>query len=167
MQKIYGSFLVLIICLYVSFNATAGDLNVVHLDSTWNGKDVPQKGICQRRGGDGYSPKIKVSKIPSNAASLLFMFTDEDYGNEGGHGGFEIKIPNNSDLIVPSFNKKLPKGFSGVQTHHCDRCQEYGGSDFYNGPCSGGKMHAYSVKVYAKNKAGEKLAEGKLALGIY
>ena len=39
------------------------------------------------------------------------MFTDEDYGNEGGHGGFEIKILNNSDLIVPSFNKMLPQGF--------------------------------------------------------
>ena len=70
-------------------NAFADDLKVQHLDGSWDGKTIPKNGVCLRRGGEGFSPKIGISMMPEETKSIRLIFTDLNYGKEGGHGGIE------------------------------------------------------------------------------
>ena len=96
-------------------NAFADDLRVQHLDGSWDGKTIPKNGVCLRRGGEGFSPKIGISMIPEKTKSIRLMFTDLNYGKEGGHGGIETKINGESEITVPSFRDNLPTGFKGIK----------------------------------------------------
>ena len=150
------------------FNSSfAETLTVKHLDQNWDSKSIPQKGVCLRRGGEGFSPKIEISMIPENAKVIKLMFTDMDYGKEGGHGGIEKKINGQKVLVVPSFRDNLPKGFIGIKKHHCKKCKKIGGNDFYNGPCSPKRKHTYKVFVYANDDNGKIISKGSLTLGKY
>jgi phosphatidylethanolamine-binding protein (PEBP) family uncharacterized protein len=167
-RNIFKSVLISLFCVSVSFSASAADLTLSHLDPAWkDGKgDVPEKGLCKRDGG-GMSPPIKVSGIPSETVKLLINFTDEDYGDEGGHGGFEFKIFGESEVTIPSIEggvDKMPPNMKGVIEHHGG---DRNNGTYYLGPCSGGRGNTYTVYIYAKDKADEELAKGKLSLGIY
>ena len=59
-------------------------------------------------------------------ASLLFIFTDEKYGNEGSHGGSEINKIDNPELIIPSFKEQLLDNYSSIKAHDCNHFREYG-----------------------------------------
>ena len=148
-------------------NAFADDLRVQHLDGSWDGKTIPKNGVCLRRGGEGFSPKIGISMIPEKTKSIRLMFTDLNYGKEGGHGGIETKINGESEITVPSFRDNLPTGFKGIKKHHCKKCREIGGSHYYNGPCSPQSKHTYKVFVYARDNNGKTLVKGSLVLGKY
>ena len=143
-------------------------LIVEHNDSAWNSISVPQKGVCIKRGGGGFSPEIKVTKIPDKSTFLKLMFTDMNYGKEGGHGGIKIPLDGKTEIIIPSFRNTLPKGYQGIKKHHCEECRlkKINVNDYYNGPCSNTK-NTYKVYVYATNKYGIKLAKGSLILGQY
>ena len=154
--------------VFLAGNSNAGDtLMVEHIDKSWNSKKVPKKGVCLRRGGDGFSPEIQISKIPESATLLKLMFTDMNFGKEGGHGGIQTTVNGKTEIIVPSFRDKLPAGFKGIKKHHCKPCRSVGGNDYYNGPCSPQRKHTYKVFVYAISKTGETLAKGNLTLGKY
>ena len=100
--------------VFLAGNSNAGDTLVVeHIDKSWNSKKVPKKGVCLRRGGDGFSPEIRISKIPESATLLKLMFTDMNFGKEGGHGGIQTTVNGKTEIIVPSFRDKLPAGFKG------------------------------------------------------
>jgi phosphatidylethanolamine-binding protein (PEBP) family uncharacterized protein len=150
-------------------NSIAADLKVSHTDPIWTGKDVPEKGICKRHDGKGISPSLKVSRIPSGTSKLVLKFTDYDYGDEGGHGVFEVAVSGKSEINIPSIEgevgttDKLPSNVKGVKTHHCSSCD----GRYYLGPCSGGQGNRYWVYVYAKDGAGKDVAKGKLKLGEY
>lgn len=148
-------------------NAFADTLEVQLLDGSWDGKTIPKIGVCLRRGGEGFSPKIGISMIPEKTKSIRLMFTDLNYGKEGGHGGIETKINGESKITVPSFRDNLPTGFTGIKKHHCKKCREIGGSHYYNGPCSPQRKHLYKVFVYALDNNGKILAKGNLVLGEY
>jgi len=169
MEKFSKFFLVSMFCFCVSCNPSAADLTLSHLDPAWkDGKEeIPDKGICKRDDGKGMSPPIKVSGIPAGTVKLLVNFTDEDYGNEGGHGGFEVKISGQSEVTIPSIEggvDKMPPNIKGVGEHHCFDCN---GGTYYLGPCSGGSGNTYTVYIYAKDKGDEDLAKGKLRQGEY
>lgn len=168
MEKIFKSFLVSLFCLCVSFSVSAADLILSHLDPAWkDGKEgIPDKGLCKRDGG-GMSPPIKVSGIPSGTVKLLINFTDEDYGDEGGHGGFEFKISGESEVTIPSIEggvDNMPPNMKGVIEHHGGDRND---GTYYLGPCSGGSGNTYTVYIYAKDKGDEDLAKGKLRQGQY
>lgn len=171
MVNIGKSFLVAMWCLLISFSAGAADLTLSHLDPAWkDGKgDVPSIGICLARndGGKGMSPSIKVTGIPTGTVTLELHFTDEDWSHEGAHGVVSYKISTGSNpVIVPSFKGEtdtLPENFTEISSHEATSLA--GG--VYLGPCSGGRGHAYTVYVYAKNADGKELAKGKLPLGNY
>ena len=157
---------VFIICVFSSVSVAA-DLKVVHTDPAWNdGKgDVPDKGICKKRMGKGLSPPIQISNIPAGTVKLLVNFTDLDYGDEGGHGGFEVKVSGENNIVFPSMegeaNDKMPPNVTGVQPHHCFSCS----GKYYLGPCSSGIGNNYVVYFYAKNAKGDTIAKGELKLG--
>ena len=168
MHKLSGFILGFLILLFSS-TSWADGLTLSHTDPAWkDGKgDVPGKGICRRNGGKGMSPPLKVSNIPEGTVKLLINFTDEDYGSEGGHGAFELKLSRKTEVDIASIqgegSDKMPPNMKGVGQHHCGSC----GGTYYLGPCSGGRGHFYTVYVYAKNADGKELAKGKLPLGQY
>ncbi|HBP60347.1 MAG TPA: hypothetical protein DD668_12265, partial [Alphaproteobacteria bacterium] len=70
----------------------AADLVVTHTDSDWNDGNgtVPMKGICLKYGGESWSPPMQISGIPDGAETIRLLFTDDNYGREGGHGDFTV-----------------------------------------------------------------------------
>lgn len=158
--------------IFIIINITqlsAAELNVAHIDEDWgNGKgSVPNKGICQYRGGDGMSPAFKISNIPNLTAKIELHFTDEDYDTEGFHGIIGVPLTKNqSEIIISSFKgetNSLPDKYEIIRKHGCYNC----GTGVYLGPCSGGRGHRYNVYIYAKDSAGNTLSKGKLRLGNY
>ena len=148
-------------------SSSAADLKVSFTDSTWSGSTVPDKGICKHRGGEGWSPALRISNIPDGAVKVELRFTDEDWDFEGFHGVVAVKVPAGGKSVdVPSFESEtdtLPAGIESIRAHGCFQC----GGGAYLGPCSGGRNHTYTVYVYAMNAKGETLAKGELSLGSY
>ena len=83
----------------------ASDLIVIHTDIDWkdgNGK-VAKKGICLKYGGESLSPPMQISGIPDGAETIRLLFTDDNYGKEGGHGDFTVKLNGHSSIALPPF----------------------------------------------------------------
>ena len=151
----------------VPATARAGDLTLRHGGEDWNGAKVPNRGICTRRGGEGWSPEIVIGALPEGAVAVELRFTDKDWNDEGAHGIVRIPLETGADsLTVPSFKgetSELPEGISAIASHQCGKC----GGGVYLGPCSGGREHAYVVNAYALGDDGAVIASGSLALGVY
>ena len=98
-------------CTVISFIAVfsiaslswASDLKIVHTDPEWkNGEgNVPEKGICSKHGGGNLTPSLEIRGIPTSSKTLRFMFTDDDHGDEGGHGDFTLQLK--SEITMPTF----------------------------------------------------------------
>ena len=146
----------------------ASDLIVIHTDIDWkdgNGK-VPKKGICLKYGGESLSPPMQISGIPDGAETIRLLFTDDNYGREGGHGDFTVKLNGQSSIELPPFGgdtNYLPANIFGGNGNHCYSCKE---TD-YLGPCSGGRNHTYRVIVHATNAEEVILATGTVLLGQF
>ena len=155
----------------ISITATmswAADLSIVHTDADWNdGKGkVPEKGICLKYDGEGWSPPMKISGIPEGAESIRLLFTDDNYGREGGHGDFTVKLNGQSSIELPPFGgdlNYLPANITGGNGNHCYSCKE----EDYLGPCSGGRNHTYRVIVHATDADEVILATGTVLLGQF
>ena len=165
MKNVFG--LIVLFCVFTMAPLSlAAELTIVHTDPEWeDGKgDVPGKGICHKHGGKGYTPALEISGIPNNALTLRLLFTDDDYGEEGGHGDFILKLNGEIDIKIPSFKDgSLPSNMTGGNGHMCMSCFE---SD-YLGPCSGGKSHTYRVNIYARDSEKSVLAKGTILLGNF
>ena len=146
----------------------ASDLIVIHTDIDWkdgNGK-VPKKGICLKYGGESLSPPMQISGIPDGAETIRLLFTDDNYGREGGHGDFTVKLNGQSSIELPPFGgdtNYLPANIIGGNGNHCYSCKE---TD-YLGPCSGWRNHTYRVIVHATNAEEVILATGTVLLGQF
>ncbi len=146
----------------------ASDLIVIHTDIDWkdgNGK-VPKKGICLKYGGESLSPPMQISGIPDGAETIRLLFTDDNYGREGGHGDFTVKLNGQSSIELPPIGgdtNYLPANIIGGNGNHCYSCKE---TD-YLGPCSGGRNHTYRVIVHATNAEEVILATGTVLLGQF
>ena len=146
----------------------ASDLIVIHTDIDWkdgNGK-VPKKGICLKYGGESLSPPMQISGIPDGAETIRLLFTDDNYGREGGHGDFTVKLNGQSSIELSPFGgdtNYLPANIIGGNGNHCYSCKE---TD-YLGPCSGGRNHTYRVIVHATNAEEVILATGTVLLGQF
>ena len=162
------------VCTVISFIAVfsiaslswASDLKIVHIDPEWkNGEgNVPEKGICSKHGGGNLTPSLGIRGIPTSSKTLRFMFTDDDHGDEGGHGDFTLQLSGQGTVKIPSFaDNSLPPGMIGGNGHHCSNCDE---TD-YLGPCSGGKGHSYRVNIYARDGKKNVIAKGTVRLGNF
>lgn len=144
--------------------------SVAHSDAAWDGKTVPERGICTRRGGEGWSPALTFAGIPAGATALELRFTDKDWSGEGAHGIVRVALSGEQvsagSFALASFKGEtdaLPAGMTAISAHECGRC----GGGVYLGPCSGGREHAYVVNVYALDADAKPLATSELPLGIY
>ena len=168
MGKFYIAILLACFFLTPVSGAHSSELKIVHTDPEWkNGKgDVPLKGRCAYRGGgDDLSPPLRVSEIPENAVFLRLMFTDDYFGQEGGHGNLLLKLSGKQKVIeIPSFSgTSLPKNIIEGNGHHCSGC----GSSDYLGPCSGGRYHLYRVNIYALDANKNAISRGTVTLGRF
>ncbi|SHG12949.1 hypothetical protein SAMN02745206_03318 [Desulfacinum infernum DSM 9756] len=151
-------------------------LDVHFADPNWNGKRIPDGQQCLRFGGNGSTPRLIVSNIPSEANALIFEYSDRDYlpMANGGHGKIGFRIPKETqEVIVPSVpghTFDLPDGFFLVSAH---RKPDWDKAGAYMPPCSGGRGNLYYVTVKAvtwpanQNEKPILLGKGKLILGVY
>jgi phosphatidylethanolamine-binding protein (PEBP) family uncharacterized protein len=167
MNKRFGIFFGLAIFITATMS-WAADLTIVHTDAEWKGGkgNVPEKGICFKHGGKSWSPPLKISGIPVSTKSIKLLFSDDEYGSEGGHGDFTVKINGQSTIEIPPIGgdkNYLPANITGGEGHHCSDCMEKD----YLGPCSGGKLHTYRVIIHARNSEESILAKGTVSLGDF
>lgn len=164
---------VAVVCLFAT-SAVADDLSVEFADPAWDGKKVPGGQHCKKFGGNGATPPLKVSNIPTEANGIVVEFNDKSYGKlsrDGGHGkiGFHIQAGAGSVVLpaVPGGTKDMPEGVWLVKKN---RATGAWSSPGYLPPCSGGKGNKYEAEVYAVIVTGddyEEIAEGEIKLGRY
>lgn len=136
-------------------------------DASWDGKTVPDKGICTLHGGKGKGPGIKFTNVVPGAKQIVLKFTDQDYDSEGFHGEISIAVPPGATTVtLPEFTGEsdtLPPGVKEIASHGCSSC----GSGVYLGPCSGGRGHSYYANIYVLDAKGKKIDGSYIDLGQY
>lgn len=142
-------------------------------DPAWDGVKVPEGQQCQKFGGQGKSPALAVSGIPSGASHLVLEFSDRSYKpmDNGGHGKVAFAIESGATTVtvppVPGHTMELPAGFSVVEAQKAPTWDKAGA---YLPPCSGGRGNSYYVTVKAVHKQGEEthdLGSAVVELGKY
>ncbi|NHQ73007.1 hypothetical protein HAT86_00810 [Roseovarius gahaiensis] len=131
------------------------------LGGGWDGGKVPSGQQCNLQGGNGSTPPMRVSGIPSGAVWIVAYFNDKSYkplSRNGGHGTIAFPVRGAvTDLpAVPGMTKRLP---GGAQVMAPAKSSGKYASPGYLPPCSGGKNNRYSVDLKAVDKQGKVLAE--------
>lgn len=140
------------------------------LTGGWTGKKIPAGQHCTLQGGNGSTPPIRVSGVPTGAAWIIAQFNDKSYqplSRNGGHGTIAFPVRGAvTDLpAVPGMTKTLP---GGAQVVAAAKSTGKFASPGYLPPCSNGRNNRYSVDLKAVDKAGKVLAEIKdFTIGRY
>lgn len=127
------------------------------LGGGWDGHKVPAGQQCRLFGGQGSTPPMRVSGIPSGAVWIIAYYNDKSYGplsRDGGHGtiGYPVKGATTDLSAVPGMSAKLP---GGVRVIKPARSSGDYASAGYLPPCSGGRGNRYTVDLVAIDKAGK------------
>lgn len=150
-------------------------LDVSFTDPAWDGINVPEGQQCSTYGGDGASPELLVTNIPSGANALIISFSDRTYkpNDLGGHGIIGIWITDQAASItvpsIPGESSDMPEGMFIVSEFRSNR----GSSGAYLAPCSGGNGNEYYATVQAvyvgqsEDEASRLLGEADIELGVY
>ncbi len=153
--------------------APASALEAKLADPAWDGVKVPDGQQCQKFGGQGKSPALTVTGIPSGASHLILEFSDRTYKpmDNGGHGKVAYALEPGATTVkvppVPGHTLDLPAGFTLVKEHQAPTWDKAGA---YLPPCSGGHGNSYYVTVKAVHKMGDEtheLASTTVELGKY
>jgi phosphatidylethanolamine-binding protein (PEBP) family uncharacterized protein len=142
---------------------TTAQISIAFADADkWDGKHIDRTMQCKDLGGDKpASPKLTVSGVPSEAASLVVFFANpRSYHN---HGTFRVRDGRSEEgWKVPSIRSgagdKLPKGIEIFD----------GGSTWgraYNAPCPTAGSWLYTVTVYALDAEDKVIAVGDKDVG--
>jgi hypothetical protein len=152
----------------------ANTLNASLIDSAWNSKKVPDGQQCEKFGGNGSTPKIRVHDIPSGTNAIIMEYSDRSYQpmDLGGHGKFAYRIKDNvSEIDVPSVighTFRLPESFFLIEAQRAPSWDKAGA---YLPPCSGGKGNEYYVTIKAVKEIDggirEVLGQTEVSLGQY
>lgn len=143
-------------------------------DPRWTGEEVPVVGRCRDCRGQGMSPALRISGLPSSADEVVVEFNDlrvVDLARHGGHGTLSVATGGASEVVLPSVREEtmdLPAGVRCVRPH---RCGFYGHAPgAYKAPCGCGQGNEYVAVVSAvKNVDGKQrvLAEGRIRVGFF
>ena len=159
--------------LVVVAAAPSSALEAKLADPAWDGVKVPEGQQCQKFGGQGKSPALAVSGIPSGASHLVLEFSDRSYKpmDNGGHGKVAYAIESGATTVTvppaPGHTEELPAGFTMVEAHKAPTWDKPGA---YLPPCSGGRGNSYYVTVKAVHKADaetHELGSAVVELGKY
>ena len=115
-----------------------------------DGKSIPKKYACEKRGGENISIPINISNVPENAKSIVLIMDDPDAMSLAGKIWVHwvlFDIPTNvKELPAMKDGKtedgKIDIGKSGQNSNYKEN---------YDGPCPPYGMHVYNIKAYALN----------------
>jgi len=145
-------------------------------DPQWDGKTIAPAQRCRRFGGNGSTPALRVTNIPSDANVLVLEFSDKSFSpmDKGGHGIIGYRIPNGTNSVsipaIAGHTFDLPAPFFVIAAHRKPAWDVPGA---YLPPCSGGTGNLYYIRIQAisdpdvPNLRPRLLGQGKLFLGRY
>jgi hypothetical protein len=143
-------------------------LSVAVNGAGWDGRTLPDGQQCEREGGNGATPPLRVSGIPAGADTLVVAYNDLDYpplSRDGGHGkiGFTLAPGATSASLpaVPGHSRQMPAG-AFIEAHNRGY-RKIG----YVPPCSGGAGHRYVAIVTALRDGVRVAASGAVSIGRY
>lgn len=145
------------------------DMNVNFADAKWDGIIVPKNEVCKWAGGDGSTPALKVTNLPSGTSKVLVLFSDFTYKpmDNGGHGQIGINVSNESNIMIPSIKgetKAMPANMFINKEH---KGLKRGQAGAYLPPCSGGKGNSYYATVKALDSNDEVLKSMDIQMGKF
>lgn len=145
------------------------DMSVSFADAKWDGITVPKSQVCKWAGGDGSTPALKVSNLPSGTTKVLVLFSDFSHKpmDNGGHGQIGVNISNETSIIIPSVKgetKAMPTNMFIYKEH---KGLKRGKTGAYLPPCSGGKGNSYYATVKALNLNNEVLKSMDIQMGKF
>ena len=135
----------------------------------WDGKKVPAGQHCSLQGGNGSTPPIQVTGMPSGTTMIVVEYNDKSFSplsSGGGHGiiGYQVSGTSAKLPAVPGMTQKMPRGVVMIKKARTDG--KYA-SDGYLPPCSGGRGNRYVATVKAISDAGKVLSKKVIRLGRY
>jgi len=141
----------------------------VALGAPWDGKKVPAGQNCKIDGGNGSTPPMKVTGLPSGTTMILVEYNDLSYqplSKRGGHGqiGYPASGTTANLPALPGMTKKLPGGAKVIKAA---RSKGRYASKGYLPPCSGGRGNKYSADVKAISASGKVLEKITISIGRY
>lgn len=148
-----------------------GNLKISFVSAGWDGKTIPDNQVCQRFGGKGSTPSLKITGLPVGSHSVVLSFSDESYPpmDNGGHGILRYSIPSgSSEVVLPEVKGEtdnLPKGVIVVESHRGSGWSGTGGA--YLPPCSGGRNNSYYADIKVQDANGNDLNSTYIELGRY
>ena len=148
----------------------ADKLTVAFADAKWNGKRIPDGQHCEKFGGKGATPALKVSGIPKGTGAIRVEINDASYrplSYDGGHGVVGFKYSGNGEVVLPPVaggTNKTPKG-TWIERENCATGEW--SSPGYLPPCSGGRGNTYFAVVKAVDSNEKVLAKAESELGRY
>jgi len=141
----------------------------IKLGGGWDGKTVPEGQQCTLFDGNGSTPPMEISSLPSGTAWVHVEFNDRDYpplSENGGHGviGYPVEGSSADIYSVPGLAGELPGDAKVISP--AKGTGEYA-SDGYMPPCSGGKGNNYFAVVKAISSSGDVIEEQVVEMGQY
>lgn len=148
--------------------AALADMSVSLLPP-WTGKKVPPGQHCTLQGGNGATPPMSVSGLPSGTAAILVEYDDKSYSplsRNGGHGSLLYPVKGSKATLpaVPGMTAKLPHG---VTVYKKARAKGQFASDGYLPPCSNGRGNKYTATLKAISAQGKVLEKKTITIGRY
>lgn len=164
MKRIFGS----IVAGFLLASPALADVKV-QLMSPWTGGKIPAGQHCTLQGGNGSTPPMKVSGLPSGTAAILVEYDDKSFtplSTRGGHGSLIYPVKGSSATLpaVPGMTDKLPHG---VRVHKKSRATGQYASKGYLPPCSGGRNNKYTATLYPIGADGKKMGKTTITIGRY
>ncbi len=153
---------------------SAAELEASLLGDGWDGVWVPDSQVCQRFGGRGATPPMRIAGLPAGTTHIEVSFNDESFGpmDGGGHGKLSFAVAAGQSVVdlpaVPGETDDLPDGVTKINGH---RGADWSGTDgAYLPPCSGGRDNSYtaSIRAVVQGDGGKRtLARTKIGIGRY
>ncbi len=150
--------------------ASAGTLEAIFSDPGWTGTKIPAGQHCKKFGGDGATPELKVSGIPTDTTAILVEFNDASFppmSSGGGHGIVGFVHAGGAEAILPPVPGGTAKTPAGTWIEKKNRATGAWESPGYLPPCSGGTGNRYFAVIKAVNANKTVLAETEITLGRY
>jgi hypothetical protein len=169
----YTKQMLTVIATYLLSTSAAAQMSVSFADKTWDGKTISKAQRCQRYGGTGKTPRLRISNLPKDTNALLVSYSDRTYKqmDSGGHGklGFVI-ADTRGEAVLPEVQGnqfQLPDGVFMIAPH---RAPEWDTAGAYLPPCSGGSGNEYyaTVEAVRLNESSLQILESTtIELGTY
>ena len=150
--------------------ASGATLEASFADPIWTGSKIPEGQHCEKFGGNGATPELKVSGIPTGTAAILVEFNDASFpplSSGGGHGIVGFEHAGGAETTLPPVPGGTEETPAGTWIEKKNRATGAWESPGYLPPCSGGIGNRYFAVIEAVDANKTVLAETEITLGRY